>query len=119
MGHTVPPMRWIIYEKMRQLKRMIAGMREPEKSIAESLLSYVHLHISSISFSNPLPSSIEQSMIFAMLVEQKKKHGTGIDDLTLLLFSLMVRHHGNSIVTASGFKTPDERDVHRLLQETR
>lgn len=110
MGHTVAPMRLIIYGKIEQLKKMINGMREPDRSIAESLLLHIHQHISSINFSNPLPNEIEHNMLFAMLVEEKKQRCSGIDDLTLFIFSLIVLYKHNQS------KNPDESNIHRLLQ---
>ena len=113
MGHTVYPMRWIIYEKISQMKKLVKGLREPEKQIAIDLLQHVFQNISTISYANPLPHEIENSMIFSVLLQEKKKGGLAIDDLTLLLFSLIITYKENQS------KNPNESDIHRLLRPKR
>ena len=102
MGHTVHPMRWVVYSKLNQLRKLCKGLREPEKSIAESLLIHVHKNISALNYANPLPREIENNMLFLMLMEEKKRRGLIIDDHTLLVFSIMVR----------GLKEKDERNFY-------
>ena len=92
MGHTVYPMRLIIYDKMQQLKKLAKGLREPEKTTALSLINHVYQNISAISYANPLPNEIENNMIFSMLIQEKIKTNKDIDNLTLLCFSLMVKN---------------------------
>jgi hypothetical protein len=111
MGHTVFPMRWVIYSKQMEMQKLIRGLREPEKSIAEDLLNHVFQNISTISYSNPLPNEIENSLIFSMLLQEKKKGDSTIDDLTLHLFSQMITYKKNKK------ENPNESDIHRLLRE--
>ena len=111
MGHTVFPMRFIIYEKIGQMKRLVRALREPEKSVAEELLNHVFQNISAINYANPVPAEIENNMIFSMLLQEKNKNQSLIDDLTLLLFSLMIIYKNNK------FKYPNERNIHRLLHK--
>ena len=104
MGHTVFPMRWIVYEKMQQLKKLCKALREPEKSIAEGLIFHIYQNISAISYANPLPNEIENNIIFSILFQEKKKNdSTHLDDLSLLIFSLMVIYKSNHS------NNPDER----------
>jgi hypothetical protein len=110
MGHTVYPIRWIIYDKIDQMKKLVKGLREPEKRIAEELLDHVFQNISAINYANPLPLEIENNMIFSMLLQEKKKGDVLIDDLTLMLFSLMIMYKENQL------KKPNESDIHRLLR---
>ena len=102
-------MRWIIYDKIQQLKKLAKALREPERNIANSLIYHVHQNISAINYANPLPSEIENNMIFSMLIQEKKKLGVEIDNLTLLCFALMIQHKMKRI--------DDERHPHRLLQK--
>jgi|GEM_PF-3708315 hypothetical protein len=93
MGHTIMPFRWVIYDKITQLKKLTKALREPERSIANSLLYHVNQNISAISYANPLPTEIENNMIFAMLVQEKSNRPEiEIDNLTLACFALMVQH---------------------------
>jgi hypothetical protein len=112
MGHTIYPMRWVVYDKMQQLRKLTKALREPEKSIALSLVSHVYQNISTISYANPLPHEIENNMIFSMLMQERKKD-ENINILTLLIFSLMVIYKINRL------NNPDERDFHRLLSKER
>ena len=102
MGHTVYPMRWIVYDKIYSLRKLCKGLREPEKSVAESLLIHLFQNISSISYANPLPNEIENNMIFMMLMQEKFKKDIDILDLTLLVFSIIISYKTKKI------KTPDE-----------
>jgi len=111
MGHTIMPMRWVIYEKMEQMKRLVKGLREPQKQIAEELINNVFQNISAINYANPLPKEIENNMIFSILLQEKKKGDSLIDDFTLLLFSLMIRYKENRA------ENPDESDIYRLLRK--
>jgi hypothetical protein len=113
MGHTIHPMRWIIYDKMQQLKKLAKGLREPEKSIANALISHVYQNISAVSYANPLPQDVENNMVYSMLIQEKKNKKIGIDDFALLIFSLMVIYKLNKI------NNPDERDIHRLLSKAK
>lgn len=113
MGHTVYPMRWIIYDKMQQLRKLTKALREPERTIALSLINHVYQNISAISYANPLPHEIENNMIYSMLIQEKKNKDANIDDFTLYIFSLMVFYKINKI------NNPDERNLNRLLSETR
>jgi|SRR3989338_8737736 len=99
MGHTVIPMRWVIYDKITQLRKLAKALREPERSIANSLLYHVHQNISAITYANPLPSEIENNMIFAMLVQEKMKKDYEIENLTLLCFAMMVEHKMKKLET--------------------
>ena len=92
MGHTILPMRWIIYEKIGQLRKLAKALREPEKSIANSLIYHVYQNISAISYANPFPYEIENNMIFSMLVQEKLEKNAEIDNLTLACFALMIDH---------------------------
>lgn len=92
MGHTVYPMRMVIYNKISEMKKIVKALREPEKGIAEELLEHVFQNISAITYANPLPKDIENNMIFLMLLHEKRKDCVAIDDLTLLIFSLLIRH---------------------------
>jgi hypothetical protein len=111
MGHTVYPMRWVIYDKMQQLKKLTKALREPERTVALSLVNHVYQNISAISYANPLPNEIENNMLFSMLIQEKK--GIDVDDFTILIFSLMVVYKRNKL------NNPDERNLHRLLQKAR
>lgn len=111
MGHTVYPMRWIVYDKIQQLRKLAKALREQERSIANSLIYHIYQNISSISYSNPLPKDIENSMIFTMLVQEKMRKDIGIDNLTLACFALMVENKVK--------KLNDERYPDRLLQAKR
>lgn len=91
MGHTVAPMRYVVYDKMKQLKKLAKALREPERSIANSLIYHIYQNISALSYANPLPKDIEENMIFVMLVQEKLRNEIDIDNLTILMFSLMVR----------------------------
>ena len=113
MGHTVYPMRWIIYDKIQQLRRLCNALREPERSIADCLINHIYQNISAISYANPLPSEVENNIIFSILIQEKKNKSTDLDRLTLLIFSLMVIHRFNKL------NNPNERDFHRLLQRKR
>ena len=91
MGHTVYPMRWVIYDKLQQLRKLAKALREPERSIANSLIYHVHQNISAISYANPLPSEIENNMIFSMLIQEKMKNpDVDLENLTLKLFAMMI-----------------------------
>ncbi len=111
MGHTVPQMRHIIYDKMAQLKKLSNGLREPEKGVAQVLISYVYQYISGLAYLNPLPCEVEENLIFAMLIEEKKKHGSDLENITLLCFSLIVRNKAAQMDNA--------RDTDRLLPQER
>ena len=111
MGHTIYPMRWIIYDKITQLRKLVKALREPERSIANSLIYHVHQNISAITYANPLPNEIENSMIFSMLIKEKEKRGIEIDDLTMFCFAIMIQHEVKRI--------EDEGSAHRLLQAKR
>jgi len=112
MGHTISPMRGVIYDKITQLRKLAKALREPERSIANSLIYHINNSISALSYANPLPSEIENNMIFAMLVQEKAKHPeNNLENLTLACFSLMVNHKIKKI--------NDERDINRLLQAER
>ncbi len=111
MGHTVYPMRWAIYEKMEQLKKLSKALREPDKKIADELINNLFLNISAISYANPLPNELENNLIFSMLLQEKKKGDSRINDLTLLFLSMMIIYKENKI------KYPDENDIHRLLRQ--
>ena len=108
MGHTVHPMRWVVYDKIVQLKKLAKALREPERSIANSLIYHVNQNISAISYANPLPSEIENNMIFSMLIQEKLKKDADIDNLTLVCFAMMVSYKIKRI--------NDERNPNRLLQ---
>jgi len=97
MGHTVLQMRWIIYDKMAQFKRIAEGLREPQRSAAQELISHLYQNISAISYANPLPIDIEDSLIFSMLVQEKVKRGYGLEDVTLKCFALMVEEKAHNI----------------------
>jgi phage terminase large subunit-like protein len=107
MGHTIMPMRRVIYNKITQLKKLANALREPERSAANSLIYHVNNSISAISYANPLPSEIENNMVFVMLVKEKMKNGIDIDNLTLAFFALMVQ--------TKLAKIPNERHPNRLL----
>ena len=110
MGHTVYPMRWVIYDKMAQMKKLVKVLREPEKQIAEELLDNVFQNISTITYANPLPKEIENNMIFSMLLQEKKKGNAVIDDLTLLFFSILIK------CKEKQEKYPHESNIYRLLR---
>ena len=108
MGHTIMPMRWVIYDKISQLRKLAKALREPERSIANSLIYHVHQNISAINYANPLPSEIENNIIFSMLIQQKVKNpDIGIDNLTLVCFAMMIKYKMK--------KTDNERNPNRLL----
>lgn len=111
MGHTVYPMRMVIYDKMQQLKKLAKALREPERSAALSLINHIYQNISAISYVNPLPHEIENNMLFSMLIQEKHKNNLDVDDLTLYIFCLMVFYKVNKL------RNPDERNLHRLLQK--
>lgn len=112
MGHTIPPMRWIIYGRISHLRKLAKALREPEKSIADSLIYNINQHISAITYANPLPDEIENDMIFAMLIHEKLKNpDNDIENLTLACFALMVKYKMKRL--------NDERDTNRLLQAKR
>ena len=111
MGHTISPMRWIIYDKITQLRKLAKALREPERSIANSLIYHVHQNISAITYANPLPNEIENNMIFSMMIQEKMKKDVDIDNLTLFCFAVMVQHEVKRI--------ENERSAHRLLQAER
>lgn len=91
MGHTISPMRWVVYDKLTQLRKLAKALREPERSIANALIYHVNNSISAIAYANPLPSEIENNMIFTMLIQEKLKHPEmDIDNLTLACFALMI-----------------------------
>jgi hypothetical protein len=113
MGHTVFPMRWVIYDKLDQMKKLVKGLREPEKEIAEDLLNKVFQNISTITCANPLPNEIENNIIFTMLLQEKKKSAVDIDDLTIHLFSDMIAYKSNKS------EHPHESDINRLLSARR
>ena len=92
MGHTISPMRWIIYDKITQLRKLAKALREPERSIANSLIYHVHQNISAITYANPLPNEIENNMIFSMMIQEKMKKEVDIDNLTLFCFAVMIQH---------------------------
>jgi hypothetical protein len=106
MGHTVYPMRWVIYSKMGQFRRLLKGLREPERSIGNELIENVYQNISTITHANPIPKDIEKSMIFSMLLQEKRKNGSNIDDLSLLIFSILIKYKKKKF---------NESDIHRLL----
>ena len=108
MGHTVYPMRFVIYNKINQLKKLSKGLREPDKSIAEEIIESIYQNISAISFACPLPKEIETNMVFCLLLQEKKNNNLFIDDLTLLLLSIMVYYKEKKL---------DESNIHRLLFE--
>ena len=110
MGHTIGQMRFIIYDKMPQLKKLSDGLREPERSAAHALISHISQNISAISYLNPLPKDIEDNLIFSMLIEEKNKHGSDIEDITLLCFSHIIHHKA---------QLDHARNPHRLLPKER
>jgi len=119
MGHTVYPMRWVVYDKIAQLRKLSKGLREPERTAAESLIYHIYQNISTITYANPMPAEIEENMVFVMLLQEKLKGGSGIDDLTLLLFSLIVIHRCNSLNKPNKpdrLNSHDDWNPHRLLQ---
>ena len=86
------PMRNIVYDKIQQLRKLAKALREPERSVANSLIYNIYQHISAITYSNPLPSEIENNMIFTMLIQEKLKNpNADIDNLTLAFFAMMVK----------------------------
>ena len=111
MGHTISPMRWIIYDKISQLRKLAKALREPERSIANSLIYHVHQNISAITYANPLPNDIENNMIFSMLIKEKMKGDADIDNLTLLCFAMMIQHEIKRL--------ENERNANRLLHAKR
>ncbi len=113
MGHTVHPMRQVIYARIAELKKLCRGLREPDRTAAESLLFHIYQNISAISYANPMPNDVEDSMLFVILIQEKLAQASMIDELTLLVFSLMVRYRVNRE------RYPDEGDIHRLLQAGR
>ena len=98
MGHTVAPMRHIVYGKMEQLKKLAKALREPERSIANSLIHHIYQNISALSYANPLPAEIENNLIFVMLIQEKIKNEIDVDNLTILVFSLMVRKKVGEVI---------------------
>jgi hypothetical protein len=110
MGHTVHPMRWVIYNKMSQFKRLVKSLREPERSIGNELIENVYQNISTITHANPLPRDIEKSMIFSMLLQEKRKTKINIEDLSLLIFSILIKYKKKNF---------NESDIHRLLYPRR
>jgi hypothetical protein len=113
MGHTVYPMRWVIYDKLAKLKKLVRGLRNPEKKIAIELLNHVYQNISTISYANPLPKEIETNIVFSMLLQEKKKGDLDIENLTLQLFSLIINHKKQKP------KNPSESNIYRLLRSKR
>ena len=113
MGHTVYPMRYIIYEKMQQLRKLANGMREPERSTALGIINSIYLNISAISYLNPLPYNVMENVLFATLIQEKTKHNLDVEEFALYLFTLMVTFKVNKL------KNPDERNLNRLLQKAR
>ena len=107
MGHTVYPMRWVIYDKIRQFEKLIKGLRNPEKRHAQELLDHVYKNISAITYSNPLPVDVETNMVYSMLIGEKKKKRIGIEDSTILAFSNLV-HAKREVRTNEG-------EINRLL----
>ncbi|MFH1316676.1 MAG: hypothetical protein ABII01_04105 [Candidatus Woesearchaeota archaeon] len=97
MGHTIMSMRWVIYDEIQKLKKLSDSLREPEHSIANSLLYHIYNNISGITHANPFPKDLLNSMIYTILIEEKKKKGIDVDNLTLLLFSIIVRHKAGKI----------------------
>lgn len=96
MGHTVYAMRYVVYDKIGQMKKLCHGLREPEKTAALDLLNNVYQNISAITYANPMPDEIENSMLFAMLIEEKRRQEYDVDDLTILIFSLMITRKSKS-----------------------
>lgn len=94
MGHTVCPMRQAIYAKLDELNRLASALREPKKSIAEALICDVYKSISAIAYLNPLPKDIEKNIIYSILIEEKASRASRIENLTLLILSIMVRWKG-------------------------
>ncbi len=85
-------MRWVVYDKITQLKKLAKALREPERSIANSLIYHVNNSISALSYANPMPSEIENNMVFVMLVQEKAKHPeNNLENLTLACFAMMVK----------------------------
>jgi hypothetical protein len=113
MGHTVFPMRWVIYDKMQQLRKLTKGLREPERTIALGLVNHLYQNISAISYANPLPHEIENNLIYSMFIQEKMNKNINLDNLTLFIFSLMVIYKVNKL------NNPDERNLYRLLQKAR
>ncbi len=91
MGHTLLPIRMIVYSKLDILRKLCNGMREPERSTGLALIYYVHQHISAITYANPMPYEIDHAILLSMLLEQKKKYGYTTDDTTLELFAVLIR----------------------------
>jgi hypothetical protein len=117
MGHTVYPMRYLIYDKINSFRKVCNGLREPEKSIAQSLIIHLYQNISSISYANPLPNEIENNMLFSILLqEKKKKNVVNIDDLTFLVFSIIVNYKKKKNNEKNKIHYPNERNLNRLLQ---
>lgn len=111
MGHTVYPMRWVVYDKMDQLRKLSKALREPERTMANTLINHVFQNISAISYANPLPNEVENNVIFLILLQEKRKKDVHLDDFTLYIFSLMLIYKFNQL------NNPDERDLNRLLQK--
>ena len=67
MGHTIPPKRTVIYQKLADLLRFAGSLREPYRTRFEILIKSVYRSISSIVYTNSLDD--EEMMIYAMLKE--------------------------------------------------
>ncbi|MFH1052859.1 MAG: hypothetical protein V1740_00410 [Candidatus Woesearchaeota archaeon] len=97
MGHTITSMRWVIYDEIQKLKKLSDSLREPEHSIAKSLLYHIYSNISAVTHANPFPKDLLNNMIYTILIEEKKKKGIDADDLALLLFSIIVQYKAGKV----------------------
>ena len=86
---------------------------EPERAVALELVNHLYQNISTITYVNPYPEDIDNLLLFAILLQEKKKYHLHLEDFTLYLFSLMITYKTNIL------NHPDERHLHRLLQKAR
>jgi hypothetical protein len=71
MGHTIPPKRNIIYQKLSDLLRFANALREPHRTRMRTLVKSVYQDISAIIYANSLDD--EEMIIYAMLVERSSE----------------------------------------------
>ena len=68
MGHTIPPKRRIVQERLRDLMRMARALREPYRSRFTELVQDAAQHIAPVVYANSLDD--EEMIIFAMLARR-------------------------------------------------
>ena len=76
MGHTIPPKRTVMYNKLDDLMRFANTIRQPYRNRFIGLIKSVYENISGIVYTNSLDD--EEMIVYAMLL--KRSHSLTIEN---------------------------------------